>query len=81
MPCIYTRLPLDGMARNIFNYMDTQEACNYHAWFCFYPTTLYPREKTIWNTLGSNPARKLCQLHKRARYPLRHRLLGKVGWN
>ena len=40
----------------------------------FYPTTLYPREKTIWTTLGSNPAR---QLGKRARYPLRHRLSGR----
>ena len=40
----------------------------YHAWFHF-PTTLCPRdwEKTIWTTLGSNPA---CQLSKQPRYPL-----------
>ena len=40
----------------------------YHAWFHF-PTTLCPKdwEKTIWTTLGSNPA---CQLSKQPRYPL-----------
>ena len=38
-----------------------------HVWIHFYPTILYPREKTIWTMLGSNRAR---QLHNRAR-PLR----------
>ena len=58
IPCTYTSLPLDGMAKNYycFFYMDTQDHVIYHAWIHFIPTSLYPRrERTIWYELGSNP--------------------------
>ena len=56
IPCTYTSLPLDGMARNFFFYMDTQDHAIYHVWIHFIPTSLYPRrEKTIWSELESNP--------------------------
>ena len=57
IPCIYTSLPLDGLARNcmiiVFIYIDTQDHAIYRVWIHFIPTSLYPRrEKTFglsWN--------------------------------
>ena len=42
IPCTYTSLPLDGMARNyylFFNYIDTQDHAIYHVWIHFFPTS------------------------------------------
>ena len=48
--------PLDGMARNFFFYMYTQEHAIHHVWIHLIPTSLYPRrEKTIWSELELNP--------------------------
>ena len=46
IPCTYTSLPLDGMARNYhFFYVDIQEQAIRCVWIHFYPTTLYPSKK------------------------------------
>ena len=56
IPRTFTSSPLDGMAKNQFFYMDTQDHAIYHVWIHFIPTSLYPRrEKTIWSELQSNP--------------------------
>ena len=74
IPCTYTSLPLDGMARNYHFYLrGYARACHLLCQDPFLSYRLIPERKTIWTTLGSNPA---CQLHKRARYPLRHCLSG-----
>ena len=41
IPCTFTSLPLDGMARNdyFFNYLDTQEHTIYLVWIHFFPTS------------------------------------------
>ena len=56
IPCAYTSSPQDGMAKNFFYYMDTQDYAIYHIWIHFIPTSLYPgREKALWSELESNP--------------------------
>ena len=47
-----------------------------HIWIRFLSYHLVPERKTIWTTLGSNPAR---HLRKQARYPIRHRLSGDLS--
>ena len=54
---IFLKLPGDAKSRQL--------SCRLH----FLPTTLYPREKTIWTLLGLNPGRLR---GKRPRYPLLH---------
>ena len=71
IPCTFTSSSLDGMAR-IFIYVDMQEHTILSCLDPFLSYHLIPDRKTIWTTLGSNPARQLC---KQARYPLCHRLL------
>ena len=51
IPCTYTSLPLDGMARIFFIYMDTQDHAIFCVWIYFIPTP-EERRKTFglsWN--------------------------------
>ena len=49
IPCTYTSLLLDGLARNyiilFFICMDMQDHAIYHTWIHFIPTSLYLRRE------------------------------------
>ena len=57
IPCTYTSLPLDGMARNyFFIYMDMQDHTINRLWIHFVPTSLYlRRRKTFGLSWNWNP--------------------------
>ena len=57
IPCSYTSLPLDGVARNYFFFLlyGYARSCN---WSCLDPFISYllcPRRKTIWSWAGIEP--------------------------
>ena len=45
IPCTYTSLTLDVIARNFFIYMETKEHTICHVWIHFIPASLYPRRE------------------------------------